>query len=287
MDGCAFGGSLRPMPPLEQSLDEVVPELLRMTGVPGLSIAVGHRGETVLARAYGVADRETGAALAPEAIFPAGSMTKLYTAVAVLQLIERGVVGLHDPVREHGIECVNPLGAREVTIHDLLTFRSGLATDTTGCSLAAPPPPLGEHVTRSLASPRGPEYAGSSPRWGAPVGERYHYANLGISVLGLLVERRNPDGLSLGDYLEAHVLSPLGMTASRLSRWDEPAPDPDRATGYACFGPRLAVRTPELRSADFPANGLQTTPADHLRLLLALLDGGGPVLQPRTVELML
>jgi CubicO group peptidase (beta-lactamase class C family) len=273
------------MPPLEQSLDEVVPELLRMTGVPGLSIAVGHRGEPMLARAYGVADRDTGAALAPEAIFPAGSMTKLYTAVAVLQLVDRGELGLHDAVREHGIECVNPLGAREVTIHDLLTFRSGLATDTTGCSLAAPPPPLAEHVARSLASAHGPEYAGASPRWGSRVGERYHYANLGISMLGLLVERRNPDGLSLGDYLDAHVLSPLGMTSSWLSTWDEP---PDvRVPGYACFGPRLAVRTPDVRSADHPANGLHTTAADHLRLLLALLDGGGPLLERRTVELML
>src|SRR5436190_15916498 len=150
-------GSVDGMPPLEQSLDEVVPELLRMTGTPGLSIAVGHRGGMVLARAYGLADRDARVAMTPEAVFPAGSMTKLYTAVAVLQLVEQGVVGLHDPVSAHGIACVNPLGEREVTVYDLLTFRSGLATDTTACSLDVPPP-LAEHVERSLAGAHGPEY---------------------------------------------------------------------------------------------------------------------------------
>jgi CubicO group peptidase (beta-lactamase class C family) len=56
------------MPPLQQSLDEAVPELLRMTGTPGLSIAVGHRGDLLLARAYGLADLESGVPLRTDAI---------------------------------------------------------------------------------------------------------------------------------------------------------------------------------------------------------------------------
>jgi CubicO group peptidase (beta-lactamase class C family) len=275
------------MTSLEASLDEAVPELLRMTGTPGLSIAVALDGEPAIVRAWGAHDLAGGRPLTPASIFPAGSMTKLYTAVAVLQLVEAGAIGLHDPVSAHldGIRCANPLGAREITVYDLLTFRSGLATDTTACSLE-PPPPLAEHVARSLAAGHGPEYAGGVPRWGAPVGTRYHYANLGVSLLGLLVERRNPDGLALPEYVRARVLEPLGMESSWLSAWDEP-PHPDRASGYACFGPELTVPTPELRSADWPANGLHTTPADHLRLLLALADGGGPLLERGTVRLML
>ena len=276
---------------LEATLDETVPELLRMTGTPGLSIAVALDGDVALTRAYGLHDVASGRELTPESIFPAGSMTKLYTAVAVLQLVEAGVLGLHDPVDAQldGVRCLNPLGAREITVYDLLTFRSGLATDTTACSLG-PPLPLREHVRRSYEDPHGREYASTVPRWGAPAGQRYHYANLGISTLGLLVEQRNPEGLDLPAYLRRHVLEPLGMERSRLSRWDEPAPDPDRATGYACFG-SLALPSPMIRSADHPANGLHTTPADHVRLLLALLgDGswnGATILRPETVRLML
>jgi CubicO group peptidase (beta-lactamase class C family) len=281
------------MAALEDSLDEVVPELLRMTGTPGLSIAVAHRGQPVLARAYGLHDIAARTPLTPRSTFPAGSMTKLYTAVAVLQLVESGVIGLHDPVDRHlrDLRCINPLGAREITVHDLLTFRSGLATDTTGCSIGTPPPPLLEHVRTEVGATHGREYAGTVPRWGSRTGERYHYANLGISLLGLLVEQVNPDGSALETYLHDHVLEPLGMRDSRLSRWDDDlTADPRRATGYACFGD-LAIPSPDLRSADFPANGLQTTPADHCRLLLALLGKGtwaaARVLRPETVRLML
>jgi CubicO group peptidase (beta-lactamase class C family) len=273
---------------LAEALDHVVPEILRITNTPGLSIAVaGDRDGGILERAYGEHDIRTHRPMTPDSIFPAGSMTKLYTAVAVLQLIERGVVGLHDPVEEHldGIRPVNPLGARPITVHDLLTFRSGLAVDTTGSSLE-PPPPLAEHVESELAAATGREYGGTVPRWASRVGEGYHYANLGLSLLGLLVERRNAEALDLPAYLSRHVIEPLGMRRTWLSRWDEPRPHPDRATGYACFrGIRLA--TPEIRSADFPANGLHTVPGDHVRLLRALRHGGAPVLRPQTVRLML
>lgn len=271
---------------LASSLDEMVPEVLRMTGPPGLSVAVGHGGET-LARAYGRHDLESRRAMSTTSLFPVGSITKLYTAIAILQLVESGVVGLHDPVEAHlhGVRCRNPFGAREVTVNDLLTFRSGLAVDSPASSLTDPPPLL-EHVGAAYEDSRGRAYARATPRWSTRVGQRHLYANLGISTLGLLVEQRNPDGLDLPSYLRRHVFEPLDMTATWLSRWDYDAPHPDRASGYACYGGH-AVPTPEIRSADHPADGLHTTPSDHLRLLRALLAGGGSLLRRETVRLML
>jgi CubicO group peptidase (beta-lactamase class C family) len=268
---------------LGAALDELVPEVLELTCTPGLSVAVECGGER-LERGYGWADVAARRPIDTGTRFPAGSMTKLYTAVAVLQLVERGIVGLHDPVNAHlDVDCTNPLGAREITVHDLLTFRSGLAVDTTACRLT-PPPPLADHVRDALAALGTQEYAGAAPRWSARVGERYQYANLGIATLGLLVERANPDGLSCCDYVHERILAPLGCAASELG--DFTGPRPERlATGYACFRD-LQVPTPWLRSADFPANGLITTPADHLRLLLALRDGSG-LLAPATVRRML
>jgi CubicO group peptidase (beta-lactamase class C family) len=275
---------------LAAALDGAVPEILRITATPGLSLAVADDAGDTLARAYGLHDAATARPMTTGSVFPAGSMTKLYTAVAVMQLVERGIVGLHDPVERHlgGMRCMNPLGARAITVHDLLTFRSGLAVDTTACSLGAPPP-LDEHAAAGLEAAYGREYAGTVPRWASPAGRGYHYANLGISLLGLLVERANPDGLDLPAYLARHVLEPLGMRRTWLSRWQEPPP-PERATGYACFR-GFAVPSPDIRSADFPANGLQTVPAEHLRLLLALWRGGAldgaRILEPATVRLML
>jgi CubicO group peptidase (beta-lactamase class C family) len=267
---------------LEAWLDHFVPEVLRITGAPGVSVAVAREGEPDCVRAWGMHDVATSRPLTPDSIFPAGSMTKLYTAIAALQLIERGAVGLHDPVRAWVPECVNPLGAREVTVHDLLTFRSGLAVDTTACTLE-PPAPLAEHVAAGLRARHGAEYDRTVPRWSSRVGERYHYANLGISTLGLLVERAA--GEPLPAYVARHVLEPLGLQRTWLDDWTG-EPHPDRATGYTCFRD-LRLPTPELRSADFPANGLHTVPADHLRVLTALLDDGGPLLSPATVRLML
>ena len=261
---------------LETSLDEMVPAVLRRTGTPGLSAAIWAGGE-LLTRAWGLADVARRRPMEPASVFPVGSMSKLYTAVAVLQLVERGAIGLHDPVED----CRNPLGARPVTIYDLLTFRSGLATDTPA-SFAGAPPALEAHVRASLAAPRVREYGGAAPRWTARAGERYQYANLGISTLGLLIEHQ---GTPLAEHLRRHVFEPLGMTRTWMDDWSG-APHPERATGYATFGGR-AVPTPDLRSADFPADGVHTTPGEHIRLLRALMDGGGPILERDTVRLML
>ncbi len=275
---------------LGASLDETVPQLLRRTGVPGLSAAVCS-GDDLLCRAWGLHDVAAGRPLTPRSLFPVGSMTKLYTAVAVLQLVEDGVLGLHDAVEAlpAGIACRNPLGARPVTVYDLLTFRSGLAVDTPA-STPELPPPLAEHVAASLAGSHVREYAGAAPRWTARAGERYQYANLGISVLGLVVERCNPDGLALPELVRRRILEPLRMRRTWLSDWREESAHPDRAAGYACYG-GLAVPSPELRSADFPADGIHTTPADHLRLLRALMGGGeldgARILRRETVRLML
>ncbi len=266
------------MEDLEATLDELVPPLLRRTGTPGLSVAVDLRGDT-LCRAWGAHDIRAGRRMTPRSLFPVGSMSKLYTAIAVLQLVERGVLGLHDPVDG----CANPLGARPVTVYDLLTFRSGLATDTPA-SFTGEPPPLEQHVRESLAAARVREYGGAAPRWTARVGERYQYANLGISTLGLLVERAG--GLPLPDWIRRHITEPLGMERTWLSDWRAGEPHPDRSAGYACFGGR-ALPSPELRSADFPADGIHTTPGEHARLLRALLSGGGPLLRDETVRLML
>jgi CubicO group peptidase (beta-lactamase class C family) len=261
-------------------LEDTVPGLIEDMGIPGLSIAVAHRERTWTA---GFGELEAGG------VVPAGSMAKTYTAIAALQLVERGLVGLDEPVapRLPGLDLANPHGGRELSLRDLLSFRSGLATDTTSATLGAPPP-LAEHLRAALGRPVLREYHAGLPRWAGPAGSEFRYANLGLSLVGRLIETLT--GTGFAEHIGRSVLAPLGMTSSAFAPDGDPERLPDHvrtklAPGHARFGRRL-LPTPAIRSADHPANGLFTTAGDHLRLLQALLAGGDGLVSAATVRLM-
>jgi CubicO group peptidase (beta-lactamase class C family) len=237
---------------LAEMLDALVPRVLRVTGTPGLSLAIARGGEPVLERGYGLADVASARPMTPDTVSRAGSMSKLYTATAVLQLVERGLLDLDqraDAYVDFPIE--NPLGERPITVRDLMNHRSGLTPDAAGCDVAEYVP-LDRLMRDGYARATFDDYDGTLPRWSARVGERWLYSNFGISTLGYLVE----------------VLS----------------------TGYAGYGP-LALPTLPITISSYPAGALLTTPGDHLKLLLALAGGGAyrgvRILEPASVEAML
>ncbi|MEV4802392.1 serine hydrolase domain-containing protein [Nonomuraea sp. NPDC049421] len=277
---------------LAEALDVLTPEILGHCGAPGLSLAVGVGTEVALTRAYGLADVATARPMTPDTVGPTGSDCKAYTAVAALQLVERGVIGLDDPLDEH---VSNPLGERSITLRDLLTHRSGLGTNM-GNWDHVPPPSLGEHLRRVLTEARSDAYGGTLlPFWAAPVGERYTYSNIGIALVGHLVELLNPDGVTFSEWVARHVFAPLGMASTVFP----PAQHPDhvpadvlarRSTGYATL-PGLRLTLPPRYPGDWPAGSALTTPSDHTRFILALLNGGGldsaRLLAPETTQQML
>jgi CubicO group peptidase (beta-lactamase class C family) len=270
-------------------LERFIPEAMRVTGTPGLAIALAVDGEPIWERAFGWADIAAQRPMTTDTVFRVGSVSKLYTATAIMQLVERGVLELHAPVNRYlGAGAVhNPLGEREVTVYDLLTFRSGLATDALDGSLGAPAP-LADHLHDELERGVRHEYRGMSgagtpsPRWTAKVGERYAYSSFGIALLGRIVEVVNRAGLDYAGYVHREIFGPLGMTASRFG--DEAAEDV--CTGYARFAD-VFVPSPTLTTPLSPAAGMLSTPGDHLRWLLAVLQGGGPILSLRSVRQLL
>jgi CubicO group peptidase (beta-lactamase class C family) len=280
---------------LEGVLDELVPRVLRVTGTPGVSLAIASGGQAVFERGYGLADVASGRPMTPETVTHAGSMSKLYTAVAVLQLVEAGRLALDEPVETYFDFAVeNPLGGRPITIRDLMQHTSGLTPDAAGCDVEEYVP-LGELIRDGYARETFDDYDGTLPRWSAKVGERWQYSNFGISTLGYLVELTNPDGLSHADYVRTRILDPLGMASSDFPpRW-LPGYVRDgilerRSTGYAGYGP-LMLPTLPIYISSYPAGALLTTPGDHLKLLLALAAGGSYggtcILRPESVEAML
>jgi CubicO group peptidase (beta-lactamase class C family) len=270
-------------------------DALRVTRTPGLSLAVGRAGRLIWQEAIGMADLARGRAMTIDATWRAGSFSKTYVAVAVMQLAERGVIDLYAPVRSYlpELEILNPLGEREITAYDLLTFRSGLALDLADLGLEAVA--LDAHLAEAYRSGERPEYHHGLPRWTAKVGERYQYSNLGMATAGCLVERMNPDGLSFAGYVRERITQPLGLSSSAFPGSGAGARPPGEllerlSTGYAKFGP-VMIPSPMLYAGASPAASLITTPGDQARLLLAFLgDGtldGCTLVEPKTARMML
>ncbi|MEO8452403.1 MAG: serine hydrolase domain-containing protein, partial [Gemmatimonadota bacterium] len=111
-------------------------------------------------------------------------------------------------------------------------------------------------------------------RWNGKVGERASYSNIGITLLGYLVEITNPDHLSYAEYVRKHIQQPLGMKSTFFPPdHDEPAQPNGLSTGYAAIGGVL-LPAPRLWVPVHPAGTLYATAAEHLRLVLAFLNGG-------------
>lgn len=280
---------------LEAALTQFIPHVMRVTDTPGLSVAVMRGGTIVHEEGYGFADLFARVPMSRSSISPLGSITKLYTAIATLQLIEGGILELYGPVREYvgPIAVSNPLGERQITLYDLLTFRSGLADEALD-SDGIIPHSLEDYLTDAFSAARRPEYRSKDSRWTAKVGERFQYSSLGIATLGHIVARMNPEGLSYPAYVQRHIFQPLGMQSSFMRTAEEDSDrvcelEPRLSVGYGRFGD-VCVPTPPLYPLGTPAAGMCATAGDHVRTVSALLNGGehegGKILSPATVAMM-
>jgi len=225
-------------PALAQRLDEWVRER-DLSGV----VLLTRRGETVFEHAGGYADRATGIPVTATTRFGLASLTKMFTAVAVVDLVEAGSLDFDSPVVE-----VLPAGRRpatllpEVTVHHLLCHTSGIADY---CEEDEESPAYVEDYG-SLWVDR-PSYSMERPidflpLFGdlapyRPPGEQYQYSNAGYIVLGLLIEEVS--GRRFTDVVQERVFARAGMDASGFFRLDEAVPDV--AVGYL---PRTGPEAP-------------------------------------------
>ncbi|MFD9721871.1 serine hydrolase domain-containing protein [Streptomyces sp. NPDC059076] len=245
-----------------------------------MSIAVGVGDRVALTKAYGYADVATGRPMTADTVGPTGSDAKTYTAAAAMQLVEAGVIGLDDPINDHlgGWKVVNPLGGHEITLRDLLTHRSGMGPTLGYCCFDVPES-LDEHLQRVFADGRSDLYGGCVlPLWTSPVGKRYQYSNTGIALVGLLVETLNPDGASFTDWVQRRLFTPLGMDSTCFPTAQHGSCAPAdllerRSTGYGTLG-GYRFELPPVHIRDYPAGSAVTTPSNHARFVLAMLNGG-------------
>jgi N-acyl-D-amino-acid deacylase len=205
------------------SLDRVMCGFVTLNDIPGAAMAVTKCGRLVYARGFGFADVENQEPVKPQTLFRIASVSKPITAVAVLQLVERGKLSLTDhpfdlltlaPHLEEGAS-VDPR-LKDITIHQLLQHTAGWDRDIAGdpmvnsmpvaTALGIEPPAMPEHIIR---------YMMGKPLDFAP-GMRDAYSNFGYCLLGRLIEKAS--GHSYEDYVRAEVLAPLGIADMRIGK---------------------------------------------------------------------
>jgi CubicO group peptidase (beta-lactamase class C family) len=282
---------------LIDALEAYIPGMMKAHGTPGLNIAVARRGKVIWEAGFGYANLAAKRLMTPTTVFRSGSMGKTYVATAVMQLVERGVLELDQPINRYikDFQVTNPLGDRPVTVRDYLIHRTGLSSNGASSELVKPPA-LGEHLRRAYADSMLEPYNRTMVKlWSARVGEKFQYSNLGMATLGYLVEVANPEHLSFPDYVQRHIIDPLGMKSTRYPAvQDSVTVGADiwgrMSTGYAGLG-QVNVPTPAVYFADYPAGNVVSVPGEHIKLLLAYLNKGSyngyQLLRPETVAQML
>ena len=250
-------------------LESFILEKMSKTGLPGLSIALVDREGIVYARGFGFRDVEHGLRATTRTSYCVGSVTKSFTALAILQLAEEGLLSLDDPISRYAPIGLRPKG-EEIRLEHLLTHSSGLPA--LGYAEALIRNVVGDDTTwLPIASPEDiiSFVAGAGDWVEAKPGERFFYLNEGYVLLGHVVSKVS--GRPYEEYVRERILKPLGMERSYFSR-EEFDKDVDRATPYLLIeGVRRPSTYPFGISAD---GGLISNVMDLSRYLMMFLNRG-------------
>ncbi len=244
---------------LEPFVDGIVRSELAQSDVAGAVVAVVAGGAPLLVQGYGFADAaKTTPVDGERTLFRPASISKLFTAIAVLQLVEQGKLDLDADANAYLDFQIPPTAGKPITLRQLLTHRAGFEERLRDLGKAAPPPiPLGELLRGAI-----PRRSLEPERWPA-------YSNYGLALAGYIVERTA--GVPFADYVEQHVLEPLGMEHASFAQ-----PLPERIAPFMSRGFLKASGEagPFEVVNDVPAGGLSASGGAMARFMLALLAGG-------------
>lgn len=183
--------------------------------IPGLSVTLFDREGVVHATGMGARDIESRSPATADTRYSIASVTKVFTAVAVLQLVERDALSLDDEIREY-VDFWTDVPGDPITVAELLAHASGMPTDYSGSRelLFADSPPPSPIVTR--ADDR--RHANGAADRRLPDHETYMYSSRGYQILGEIVE--TVADTDFAEYVEAEIFAPLGMDRSQVG-YDE------------------------------------------------------------------
>jgi CubicO group peptidase (beta-lactamase class C family) len=250
---------------LAAELSRIIREAQADRRLPSISAAAVHDGEIVWSEAVGLAEVERGERATPEHQYRIASITKTITAVGVMRLRDEGKLSLDDPLDAH-----LPGAPKTPTIRGLLTHLSGLQREVPGDVWETLDMPTREELLPRL---------GEAEQVLAP-NAYWHYSNLAFSLLGEVVAQLS--GQAAEDYLDEHVLGPVGMTRTTWT------PESPAAVGYLVHPysdvPRVEPVIED--GATAPAGKLWSTPSDLCRWAAFVADPDPAVLSADTMEEM-
>ena len=258
---------------LAASIDRAAAAAVAAGESPGLEVAVIKDGKPLLVKGYGSANLEQHVPVSNNSVFRVGSVTKQFTAAALLLLAEEGKLSLQDKLSKY---YPNFPRAADITLDEMLHHTSGIYNYT-----AAPSFAVDGMVHRSTDEMV--EYIGKLPKTqDFEPGTDWSYSNSAYFILGGVVEKAS--GETLAKVLQTRLFTPLGMTHSALD--DETEIVAERATGYSGSAPGKFTNAPFI-SMSIPggAGSIRSTAGDLAKWNAALY--GGKILKPASLAAML
>jgi CubicO group peptidase (beta-lactamase class C family) len=264
MTGCATTlDAVGPLCPASvEAIDAAVAATMER-GSPGMVVGVARDGDIVFSRGYGWANVERRTTVTPDTVFRLASITKQFTAAAVMLLVEEGRINLEDRLSEYVPELRH---SHEVTVYQLLVQTSGIpdyAEDPIGMATKAMPRTTDEMIAW---------IAGLETRLQFEPGSRWSYSNSNYALLGAIVERVS--GQTLSHFFNERLFAPARLADTALG--DPVVTDASHASGYrrSSEAPSGFANADEISyTVPGAAGGLRTTSLDLLRWSDALFGG--------------
>jgi CubicO group peptidase (beta-lactamase class C family) len=270
-----------PVDPLEVEafFDGLMAAHLAEKGIAGATVSVVRDGAVLFAKGYGFADVASRTPVdAERTLFRIASVTKLFTATAVMQMVEQGRLDLDADVTRYLDFEIPATFAEPITVRHLLTHTPGFEEDLRRLFTYDPAAimPLRTWLIETM------------PARVRPPGQFSSYSNYGIALAAYVVERLS--GEAWDAYLDRHIMEPLGMTRT-TSRQPLPAHlAADVSTGYHRAPATWDPRPFEITMGGSPAGSISSTASDMARFMLAHLAGGvlddARILEAETARLM-
>ncbi len=248
---------------LAASIDAVVAPLYK-ADEPGATLIVVKDGKTVLRKAYGMADVAGKVAMRPEHSLRLGSITKQFTAVAIMMLADEGKLATSDPITKFFPDY--PTQGKLITIEHLLTHTSGIVSYTGK-------PDFRSQSQRNFTVPQMLDYFKNDPMEFAP-GTKYAYNNSGYYLLGAIIEKVS--GQTYAKFLEHRIFVPLGMTDTAYEGHERAGIL--RAAGHQKTDTGYGPSTPLNMSQPYAAGALVSTVEDLAKWEAAI--SAGMLLKP-------
>lgn len=245
---------------LEAFADRFFPAQMKKLKIPGVSFVLVQDSEIVLAKGYGDASLEAGTPISPDTtVMRIGSISKLFVATAVMQLVEQGVLDLDADINQYlttlQLEDAFP---EPVTLAQLLTHTAGYED-----------PPYESYADPAVVQPLGAYLADSMPPRSDPPGETHRYSNHGYALAAYVVEEVS--GQPFDQYISDQILQPLGMSSSGYLL-GPPLPE-NLAVGHF-YEDRTQVPQPVDYDNDYPGGSMVSTADDMVRFMIAHLNSG-------------